>query len=268
MTDTWSPATYLQFGEERTRAARDLLAQVPLATARRIVDVGCGPGNSTRLLLERYPGADVLGIDSSAAMLSQARQAVPDARFEDADAASWLPAPDIDLVFANAVYQWVPDHTAVLRRVLAALPPHGVLAVQMPDTTGEPTHQLMERVARDPRWASRLSGAPRDPLPEVRAYYDELQPASTHLNIWQTIYHHVLDSAGAIVEWVRGTGLRPFLTPLTEEERVEFLGAYTQAIAEAYPPARDGRVLLRFPRLFIVAVKKSESQPVTQPSDL
>ena len=110
MSDTWSPLAYLQFSDERTRAARDLLAQVPLESARKVVDVGCGPGNSTALLVARFAGAEILGIDSSPAMIAEARRAVPKARFVEADASAWLPSPDTDLVFANAVYQWIPDH--------------------------------------------------------------------------------------------------------------------------------------------------------------
>ena len=118
MPDTWSPATYLQFEDERTRAARDLLAQVPLVSARKVVDVGCGPGNSTALLVGRYPAAEIAGIDSSPAMLEEARRALPDALFIEADANIWLPDPDTDLVFANATYHWIPDHLVILRRPL------------------------------------------------------------------------------------------------------------------------------------------------------
>ena len=161
----WSPATYLKFEDERTRAAIDLLAHVPLDDARHVVDVGCGPGNSTELLAARYPGADVLGIDNSPAMLEEARRRLPEARFEPADAAAWLPDADVDLVFANATYQWVPDHFAQLPRVLAALRPGAVLAVQMPDNRAEPTHRLMVEVA-DQR---PLGGAARPRLPRAAA---------------------------------------------------------------------------------------------------
>ena len=255
MPDTWSPATYLQFEDERTRAARDLLAQVPLVAARKVVDVGCGPGNSTALLLARYPNATTRGLDSSPAMLEEARKALPSALFVEADANTWLPDADTDLVFANATYQWIPDHLVIFRRILSALRPGGVLAVQMPDNLGEPTHQLMQQIAVDGPWAERLAGAARTPLSPVREYYDALQSLASRLDIWHTIYNHVLDSPDAIVDWVRGTGLRPFIDPLSGDERAEFLGRYRACIADAYPPARDGKVLLRFPRLFIVAAR-------------
>jgi trans-aconitate 2-methyltransferase len=249
----WSPSTYLKFEDERTRAARDLLAQVPLGDAHKVVDVGCGPGNSTELLAERFAGADILGLDNSPAMLEEARGRLPGLRFEDADANSWLPEPDVDLVYANATYQWIPGHLEQLGRVLQALRPGAVLAVQMPDNLAEPTHRLMIEVARAGPWAARLAGAARDPLPPARAYHAALAPLARRFDIWRTTYHHLLDGAPAIVEFVRGTGLRPFLDPLTEAERSEFLARYTAEIAAAYPPLADGKVLLGYPRLFIVA---------------
>jgi trans-aconitate 2-methyltransferase len=255
MPDTWSPTTYLRFEDERTRAARDLLAQVPLVSARKIVDVGCGPGNSTALLVARYPDAEVVGIDSSSKMLDEARAALPGVRFIEADAHTWLPEPDADLVFANAVYQWVPDHLSILPRVLGRLWLGGVLAVQMPDNVGEPSHRLMEQIARDGPWAARLSDAPRETLPAPCEYYDALRPVASRIDVWHTVYNHVLAGPDAIVDWFRGTALRPFIDPLSEDERGKFLDVYRERIAGAYPAAADGKVLLRFPRLFIVAVR-------------
>jgi trans-aconitate 2-methyltransferase len=257
MSDTWSPLTYLQFNDERTRAARDLLAQVPLGSARKVVDVGCGPGNSTALLLARFPGTEILGIDSSPAMIAEARRSVPTARFLEADASAWLPPPDTDLVFANAIYQWIPDHLVLFPRLLACLKPGAVVAVQMPDNVAEPTHQLMREVADDGPWAERLCGVARPTLQPVGAFFDALWPASARLDIWHTIYNHALDGPDAIVDWVRGTGLRPFIDPLPPDERAEFLSRYRDRIAEAYPPHAGGKVLLRFPRLFIVAVRST-----------
>jgi len=249
----WSPSTYLKFEDERTRPARDLLAQVPLAAPNSIVDMGCGPGNSTEVLAERYPGARVLGLDSSPNMLAEARLRLPSAQFEEADATTWVPAPGVDLVFANAIYQWVPDHLSALPKVLTALAPGGVLAVQMPDNLTEPTHRLMREIAGSGPWAERLRDAARAPLPPVKTYYDALKPFASRLDIWHTAYNHVLADAAAIVEWVKGTGLRPFIDPLPEAERQQYLAAYLEAVTAAYPRTVDGKVLLRFPRLFIVA---------------
>lgn len=251
----WSPLLYARFEDERTRAARDLLAQVPLVRPARVVDVGCGPGNSTALLAERYPKAQIVGLDTSPAMLEAARRRQPGTRFEIADAGVWTPGPDIDLVFANATYQWVQGHLARLPLVLEALRPGAVLAVQMPDNIGEPSHLAMREAAMAGPWARRLAHAARDPLPAPRLYYDALRRHGARVEIWRTIYNHPLADAAAIVEWVRGTGLRPFLEPLVGEERDAFLADYLARIAAAYPPAADGRVLLAFPRLFIVATR-------------
>ena len=251
----WSPSHYLQFEDERTRPARDLLAQVPLAAPRSVVDMGCGPGNSTELLVARYPEARVTGLDSSPNMLAEARARVPAASFGEADANSWVPGPGTDLVFANAIYQWVPEHLTQLPRVLAALQPGGVLAVQMPDNMAEPSHVLMRRTAAEGPWAEQLRDAARQPLPPPRAYYDALRPVASRVEIWHTAYNHVLAGPEAIVEWVKSTGLRPFIDPLAPADRDTFLARYLAYIAEAYPRTVDGKVLLRFPRLFIVAVR-------------
>jgi trans-aconitate 2-methyltransferase len=249
----WSPSLYSRFEDERTRPARDLLAQVPLETPGRVFDMGCGPGNSTGLLVERWPGAEVIGLDSSPAMLAEARQRLPGASFELADATLWTPPAGAGLVFANAIYQWVPQHLEVLPKVLGAMGEGSCLAVQMPDNLSEPTHELMRAVAADPAWVERLKGAARAPLPPPRIYYDALKPFARRIDIWHSIYNHVLVDVAAIVDWVRGTGLRPFLEPLGERERDEYLARYSAEVARAYPPAGDGKVLLRFPRLFIVA---------------
>src|SRR5262249_749366 len=145
--DSWSASQYLKFEDERTRPPRDLLAQVPLQSPRRVVDLGCGPGNSTDLLIERFPDAEVIGIDSSPDMLRQARERLPRCTFVEGDLATWMPDEGTDLLFGNAVFHWVPDHPRVLVRLLASLPEGGALAVQMPDNTNEPALMLMEKIA-------------------------------------------------------------------------------------------------------------------------
>jgi len=253
----WSSTQYLKFADERTRPARDLLAQVPLKAPHLVYDLGCGPGNSTELLIARYPEARITGLDSSPDMLAKARRSYPHAHFIEGDLASWQPMEEPDLLFANAVFQWVPDHLEVLGRLLATLPKGGVLAVQMPDNLDEPSHVAMRATAAEGPWAAKLRklGQPRDRLPSPATYYGALKPQAAQVDIWHTIYNHPLMGADGIVEWVKGTGLRPYIDPLDQDEREGYLAQYRASIAKAYPLTSDGKVLLRFPRLFIVCVK-------------
>jgi len=261
MTADWNARQYLKFEDERTRPARDLLAQVPVAAGDAeapglVVDLGCGPGNSTELLAERFPGAEILGLDTSPDMLEAARQRLPGARFELADASTFtLPRP-ARLIFANAVLQWVPDHPQLLPRLMSMLAPGGALAVQMPDNLHEPSHVAMRETAMSGPWGDRLALATgaRTVLPPPTAYYDMLAPVARRVDVWHTIYNHALEGVPAIVEWVKGTGLRPFIDPLEGDERVQFLEDYAARLVEPYPARVDGKVLLAFPRLFIVAV--------------
>jgi trans-aconitate 2-methyltransferase len=253
----WSSTQYLKIADERTRAARDLLGQVPLKAPHLVYDLGCGPGNSTELLIARYPEARVVGVDSSPDMLAKARQSYPHSHFIEGDLAIWQPLDEPQLLFANAVFQWVPDHLRALRRLLATLSKGGVLAVQVPDNLDEPSHMAMRETAAEGPWAQKLKrlGQGREHLPTPSTYYDALKPDAAQVDIWHTIYNHPLDGADGIVEWVKGTGLRPYIDPLDAEERRAYLAQYRERIAKAYPPSSDGKALLRFPRLFIVCVK-------------
>lgn len=253
----WNARQYLKFEDERTRPPRDLLAQVPLDRPRRVVDVGCGPGNSTELLIERFPESDVVGIDTSPDMLRQAQERLPGRKFIQADIATWMPDGETDLLFGNAVFQWVPDHAAVMRRLLMALSEGGVLAVQMPDNTEEPALALMRKVAASGPWSSNraLHEAGRNDLSAPGGYYDLLKPVCRHLEIWHTNYNHVMAGPEAIVEWFKGSALRPYLNALDAEMAKRFIESYTAEIAKTYPARFDGKVLLKFPRLFIVATR-------------
>ncbi|GJD47868.1 Trans-aconitate 2-methyltransferase [Methylobacterium crusticola] len=251
----WDAGQYLKFADERTRPASDLLARVPLDAPARVVDLGCGPGNSTELLVARYPGAEVTGLDSSPAMLAEARTRLPGRRFVEGDVAAWAPEHPPDLIFANAVLQWLPDHARLLARLARSLAPGGCLAVQMPDNLEEPSHGLMRSVAAEPPFAERLAGAGafRSRIGSVWEYDTWLSAAGCTVDLWRTTYVHPLAGHRGIVEWVRATGLRPFLAPLDPGAQAAFLARYEAALAQAYPVQGDGRVLLPFPRLFLVA---------------
>ncbi len=253
----WNVLQYLQFEDERSRPSRDLLAQVRLRSARRVVDLGCGPGNSTELLVERFPEAKVMGVDASKEMLRWARERLPECVFLEANLVDWTPPEDTDLLFANAVLQWVPEHQSVMRRMLGGLAEGGVLAVQMPDNTREPSHRLMMEVAARRPWAETraLAGMARAELPDAESYYDQLKPLCRQVEIWHTVYEHVMDGPETIVEWFKGSSLRPFLAALDAAAGDQFLRAYGAEIARTYPRRVDGKTLLRFPRLFVVATR-------------
>jgi len=254
---TWSAAQYLKFENERTRPVRDLVARIPLAHVETAADIGCGPGNSTEVLRERYPDAHIVGVDSSTDMIEAARKRLPDIAFDVADLREWRPKEPLDVILANAVLQWIPDHEALFPALIAGLKPGGALAVQMPDNLEEPSHRLMGETASDGPWAAKLKdAASARTVRHLADWYFRLARAhAPHVDIWRTTYFHPLDGARAIVEWLKGTGLRPFLDPLEEREREAFLARYEAAIAKAYPAEPDGTVLLPFPRLFIVAAR-------------
>jgi trans-aconitate 2-methyltransferase len=253
---SWSPEDYLRFADERTRPAAELLARVPVGRPRRVLDVGCGPGNSTALLAARYPEAEIVGLDSSPEMIAAARKSLPEAEFVLADIAAYEPRAAFDLVFANAVLHWVPDHAAVAVRLLAACPAGGALAFQVPDNLNEPAHMLMAAVSRGGRWREKFrTPVAREAILSPAAYYDRLAPLAAALDLWHTTYHHVLPDHDAILDWLAATGLRPWLDRLDEADRADWLAAYRERIVETHRPLSDGRVMLRFPRLFVVAVR-------------
>ena len=254
----WDPALYTRFEDERTRPARDLLARVPLQKAALAFDLGCGPGNSTELLVQRFAQAEIHGTDNSESMLASERQRLPGVRFELSDIAHWQPERAPDLIYANAALQWVGDHASLVPRLFKALAPGGVLAIQMPDNRDEPSHRAMREVAAAAPFAQAIGDvtALRTAVLGIADYYDMLSPVAAQVDVWHTIYQHPLDSAAAIVEWVRATGLKPFVEKLPAHLHAEYLAQYQARIERWYPPRADGKRLLAFPRMFIVAQRK------------
>ena len=251
----WDPALYMKFEGQRTLAARDLLARVPLASARTVYDLGCGPGNTTELLSWRFPDADLTGIDMSEAMLDCARERTPNARFFRKDIADWAPEGPPDLIFANSALHFLPDHDELFPRLMRMLAPRGALAVQMPSNARESSHALMRMVAAEGPWSSRLVPlAKTQPLiAAFEDYYDWLRPLAARIETWMTTYVHIVDGADAIADWFAGSTLRPFLELLSDDERCAFIGRYREGLRDAYPPQPDGKVLFAYPRLFIIA---------------
>ncbi|MDO8353470.1 MAG: trans-aconitate 2-methyltransferase [Aestuariivirga sp.] len=253
--EDWRPEDYLRFSDERTRPARDLVARIPLRTPEFVYDLGCGPGNSTALLHEAYPQAKITGLDTSKTMLAKARKGLPQVEFIEADIAAWPGEPNADLLYANASFHWVPNHVSVLFRLLKGLKARSVLALQMPDNMEEPCHRMMHETAESGLWANALRNAAgaREIIRSPNEYYAVLRPHCRSLDIWHTAYYHALDGVQGIVDFFSTTGLRPYLDPLDEAMRGKFIYAYRANLAKAYPEIADGKVLLRFPRIFLVA---------------
>ena len=232
----------------------DLLARIGLSAPKQVYDLGCGPGNVTAVLAKRWPKAAVTGVDSSPSMLSSAGVATGNLRWQQADIASWRPAAPADLIFSNAALQWLDDHAGLLPRLLGFLAPGGVLAVQMPRNHGAPSHAGMVEAALAGPWVTKLEPLlRRNPVAKPAAYYDLLRPHCARLDIWETIYTQVLEGADPVVEWTKGTALKPLLDALGAAERNTFLADYKQRMREAYPLRGDGRTLFPFRRLFFIA---------------
>ena len=250
-------AQYVQFEDERTRPVRDLLAAVPDTKIRTAIDLGCGPGNSTEALAARAPDADIRGLDTSADMIEAAHKRLPDIRFDVGDLTTWDDPGPYDLILSNATLQWVPAHETLFPKIVDKLSHGGHLAVQMPDNVDEPSHRLMRDIAEAGTWADKLKGAARTERFDARRYYALLSPLCSRVDVWRTIYYHPLrGGADAIVEWFKGSALRPFLAALSDDEGEDFLARYRDAVAIGYPALDDGTVLLPFPRLFVVATRK------------
>jgi len=250
----WDPAQYLRYGDERLRPALDLLARIDAPAPTRVVDLGCGPGNVTAILKQRWPAAEVVGVDGSAPMLAKAREAAPDCRFVEADFSTWAPDAPPDVIYSNAALHWRGEHDVLLPRLFGLLAPGGVLAVQMPAMHAAPIRALQHSVAAEGPWAKLLENVgAAPPILEPGAYWDLLRPRAASLDIWETIYLHALAGENAAVQWASGTSLRPFLDPLPPDLRAQYLAAYTAAVAPHYPRRPDGTTLLPFRRLFLIA---------------
>jgi trans-aconitate 2-methyltransferase len=252
----WDASQYLKYARERSRPFFDLLARVECEYAAFIADLGCGAGNLTRSVAERWPGARVVGVDSSPQMLEQARSAALPGRldFVQADLATWLPDAPVDLIVSNAAFQWVPDHGALFARLTKLLSATGTLAVQVPYHFNDHAHRIIEETKTDPRWGADLKGIGlhQNSVMPLRWYVEHLQDLGLAVDAWETTYLHVLTGANPVLEWFKGTALRPLLSALAPAAQDEFLAELGQRLKTAYPP-RGEVTILPFTRLFIVA---------------
>jgi trans-aconitate 2-methyltransferase len=253
---SWNPQQYLKFSQPRLRPAMDLLARIPSVEPQRVYDLGCGAGNVTAALAQRWPAARIIGVDSSAAMLAQAARSLPQVQWVHHALAGWQAERPADVIYSNAALHWLPDHRQLFPRLVAMLSPGGVLAVQMPRNFCAPSHTLIEATARAGPWLSRLEpllGAA--PVGEPKFYYALLAPLGASLDIWESEYLQVLTGEDPVKEWTKGSWLMQFLERLEPAERVQFEADYALRLRAAYPRLADGSTLFPFRRIFIVLQK-------------
>jgi trans-aconitate 2-methyltransferase len=251
----WDPGRYLKFEDYRTRPSVDLVSHIRVNDPRSVIDLGCGPGNSTQVLRSRWPHARVVGLDSSAEMIAAARKAQPDQQWVLGDIASWSSGTPFEVVFANAALQWLGDHAGLLPRLFRQVAPGGALAIQIPAAMYASIRDIIHEVAEDPAWFSRMEQARAVlTIEQPQVYYDVLAPIARSVDMWETEYYHVLESPSAIIEWISSTSLRPFLDALDlDDERGRFTAKLLERVTEAYPFRADGNVLFPFRRIFVVA---------------
>ncbi|MEO8155256.1 MAG: methyltransferase domain-containing protein [Rhizobacter sp.] len=253
---SWNPAQYLKFAQPRLRPALDLLARVPLDDPRHVCDLGCGTGSLTRVMAERWPQAQVTGIDSSASMLQQASETPANVHWLQQDMATWAPRQSPDLIYSNAALHWLPDHATLMPRLLSQLSPGGVLAIQMPRNFAAPSHTAITDTVTSGAWRARLEPLLRPtPVATPAWYIDLLASHAAELDVWETEYQQILTGTDPVKEWTKGTWLGSFLAQLDEAEREAFERDYAARVALAYPQRADGTTLFPFRRLFIIARK-------------
>ena len=249
----WDPERYLTYADERGRPFVDLLARVAAEEPREVVDLGCGPGNLTGLLAQRWPGAHVVGLDSSPEMIEQARGLGQTVTYDVADLRDWRPADPVDVLVSNAALQWVPGHLELLPALVAAVAPGGWFAFQVPGNFGEPSHTIRTELAAEPAYASYTQDVAVPDSHDPAVYYDALAAAGCAVDTWETTYTHVLSGPDPVFTWVSGTGARPTLQALPDNLRASFEAEFQERLAAAYPVRDDGTVLLPFRRVFAVA---------------
>ena len=244
----WNSNLYLKFEKERTQPAIDLANRLRGYHPGRIADLGCGPGNSTAVIRSVFPEAEIIGLDHSSNMIDRARAEHPGLQFQLCDVSEL--SGEFDMLFSNACLQWLPDHHALLPRLMGLLRPGGVLAVQIPMNQDEPLFRMIREVSSQPQWGFRDIYFDVNEALEPPGYYDILCGCSSAFQMWETVYCHSLPSHEALIDWVRGTRLRPYLEALDSEGAAAFERELLLRVRDVYPIQKDGNVLLRFRRFF------------------
>ena len=251
---TWDPGQYLRYADQRLRPALDLLARIDLAAPDTIVDLGCGAGNVTLHLKQRWPDAGITGVDNSPEMLERAQRVDAGIAWEQGDLSNWRPPRPVSLLYSNAALHWADKHADLFPRLAGHVAPGGVLAVQMPRQNGAPSHRAAFDLANTARWKSRFTGRLREtPVGDPQQYYDWLRPHAVALDIWETEYLQIMDGENPVAEWTKGTFLLAFLEALEGAERASFESEYRALVLQAYPKRSDGKTLFPFRRLFMIA---------------
>jgi trans-aconitate 2-methyltransferase len=280
----WNPDQYLKFSDERTQPGRDLASRISVPQVRTVIDLGCGPGNSTQVLAERWPGAQITGLDSDTSMINAAIESHTRGRWITGDIAKWAAenpgtpseksaagasantadaslendAEQYDVVFSSCALHWLPDHATLFPQLFSHVAPGGAFAMQIPSSLDRPAYRLLREMAAAIGWREWF------PTGRVRTwhshewefYYDLLAPLASRVDAWQTEYFHALPNAEAVVEWYKATGMRPYLTAIGEDAgREKFLAEYLEKIRAAYPPRPDGRIIFPFLRIFVIAYR-------------
>nr|WP_282557748.1 methyltransferase domain-containing protein [Providencia burhodogranariea] len=251
----WQAKQYSVFDEQRSRPAYDLVNAIPEINAQSIIDLGCGTGNSTQALLSRYSAHNIMGLDNSETMLIEAKKRLPQIDFQLADISQWESEKKYDVIFSNAALQWLPDHISLYTRLVNNLTEGGYLAVQTPDNLQEPPHKIALEIAATEKWINKIGHIHHEERHSVEWYFSLLKPLVTDINIWRTTYFHFMNDINDIVEWFKGTALRPFLSMLDQDEQIVFLKEYKSRLSQEYAELPIGGLLLPFPRVFILAKK-------------
>ncbi len=256
----WNPQQYLKFKSERTQPSIDLVARIMVNDPETIIDIGCGPGNSTQILRRRWPNADIVGLDSSQKMIEKAREDYPSQKWMVGDAADLDTSQKYDIVFSNATLQWVPEHDVLVPRLFNRVNKNGVMAVQVPANNESAIHKALLSVARSQKWKGYTSGCEKLlTYHNVDYYYNVLVSLTDNFDIWETTYYHVLESHAALLEWYSSTGMKPFLERLPDDgARAEFGKEILMKCKSFYPVQTDGKILYPFKRLFFTANKSTD----------